>query len=40
MEDELPRSVGLQHATEEEWGKTLEVMKRHRQSENNIQLWM
>ena len=40
LKDELPRSVGAQYATGEEWRKTPERMKRWSQSENNIQLWM
>ena len=38
LKDELPRSVGTQYATGEEWRN--ERMKRWRQSKNNTQLWM
>ena len=40
LKDELPRSVGGQYATGEEWRITPERMKRQSQSKNNIQLWM
>ena len=36
LKDELPRLVGAQYATGEEWRR----MKRQSQSENNVQLWM
>ena len=36
LKDELPRSVGAQYATGEEWRKNEEM----EQSENNAQLWM
>ena len=34
LKDELPRSVGAQHATEEQW-RNNSRMKRWHQSENN-----
>jgi len=40
LKDELPRSVGAQYATGEEWKNTPERMKKQNQSENNAQLWM
>ena len=40
MKDELPRSVGAQYATGEEWRIIPERMKRWRQGKNNVQLWM
>ena len=43
MKDELPRSVGAQYVTEEEYasGETApEAMKRLSQSRNNTQCWM
>ena len=38
LKDELPKSVGAQYATGEQW--TPERMKRRSQSKNNTQLWM
>ena len=38
--DELPRSVGTQYATGEEWWNNSRKKKRWSQSKNNIQLWM
>ena len=38
--DELPKSVGAQYATGEEWRITPERMKRRSQRENNTQLCM
>jgi len=35
LKDEIPRSVGAQYATGEEWR-----MKRWSQRKNNTQLWM
>ena len=35
LKDELPRSVGAQHVTGEEWRKALEGMNRLSQSENS-----
>ena len=40
LKEELPRSVGAQYATGEEWKITPERMKRWNQSKNNTQLWM
>ena len=39
LKDELPRSVGAQYATEEEW-RNNSRMKGWSQSENKAQLWM
>ena len=39
LKDELPRLVGAQYATEEEW-RNNSRKKRWSQSKNNIQLWM
>ena len=38
LKDELPRLVGVQYATGEEWRNNFR-MKRWTQSENNTQLW-
>ena len=40
LKDELPRSVGVQYATGEEWRNNSERMKSWRQSKNDVQLWM
>ena len=40
LKDELPRSIGVQYATGDQWRKTPESMKRQRQSKNSTQLWM
>ena len=40
LKDELPRSVGAQYATGEEWRITPERMKKLSQSKNSTQLWM
>ena len=40
LTDELPRSVGAQYATREQWKIIPERMKRQNQSKNNTQLWM
>ena len=40
MKDKLPRLVGAQYATEEEWRITPERMKKLSQSKNSTQLWM
>ena len=40
LKDELPRSVGAQYATGDQWKITPERMKRWTQSKNNTQLWM
>ena len=39
LKDELPRLVGAQYATEEEW-RNNSRKKRWSQSKNNTQLWM
>ena len=38
LKDELPRSVGAQSATGEEWRNNSRKMKRWSQSKNNAQL--
>ena len=40
LKEELPRSVGVQHATGDLWKITPERMKGWSQSKNNTQLWM
>ena len=40
LKEELPRSVGAQYATGDQWKITPERMKGWSQSKNNIQLWM
>ena len=40
LKEELPRSVGAQHATGDQWEITPERMKGWSQSKNNTQLWM
>ena len=40
LKDELPRSVGAQYATGDQWRKTPERMKGWDQSKKNTQLWM
>ena len=40
LKDELPRSVGAQNATGEEWRNNSRKMKRWSQSENNTQFCM
>ena len=41
LKDELPRSVGAQYATGDQWiNRTPGRMKRWRQSKNKTQLWM
>ena len=40
LKDELPRSVGAQYATGEEWKNNSRKNERLSQSENNVQLWM
>ena len=43
LKDELPKSVGAQYATGDQWkpGEIIpETMKRQSQSKNNTQLWM
>ena len=39
LKDELPRLVGAQYATEEEW-RNNSRKKRRSQSKNTTQLWM
>ena len=40
LKDELPRSIGDQYATGDQWKITPERMKRQSQRKNNTQLWM
>ena len=40
LKDELPRSVGTQYATGDQWRITPETMKGWRQNKNDTQLWM
>ena len=40
LKDELPRAVGTQYATGEEWKITPERMKRLSQSRNKAQSWI
>ena len=40
LKDELPRSVGDQYVTGEEWRNNYRKMKRRNQSKNNTHLWM
>ena len=40
LKAELPRSVGAQYATGDQWRITPERMKGWSQSKNNTQLWM
>ena len=40
LKEELPRLVGAQYATGDQWRITPERMKRWSQSKNNTQLWM
>ena len=40
LKDELPRSVGAQYATGDQWRITPESMKGCSRSKNNTQLWM
>ena len=40
LKDELPRSVGTQYATGEEWRNNSRKMKTWNQRKNNTQLWM
>ena len=40
MKDELPRSVGAQYATGDQWKNNPERMKGWSQSKHNTQLWM
>ena len=40
LKDELPRLVGAQYVTGDQWKTIPERMKRQSQSKNNTQLWM
>ena len=40
LKEELPRSLGAQYATGDQWRITPERMKGWSQSKNNTQLWM
>ena len=40
LKDELPRSVGTQYATGDQWRNNSRRMKRWSQSKNNTQFWM
>ena len=40
LKEELPKSVGAQYATGDQWKITPERMKGWSQSKNNTQLWM
>ena len=40
LKEELPRSVGAQYATGDQWKITPERIKGWSQSKNNTQLWM
>ena len=40
LKDELPRSVGAQYATGDQWRNNSERMKGWSQSKYNTQLWM
>jgi len=40
QKDELPRLVGAQHATGEEWRNNSRKNEEMEPSENNAQLWM
>ena len=40
LKDELPRSVGAQYATGQEWRNSSRKNERLSQSENDTQLWM
>ena len=40
LKGELPRSVGAQYATGDQWRNNPERIKRWSQSKNNTQLWM
>ena len=40
LKEELPRSVGAQHATGDQWRNNSEKMKGWGQSKNNTGLWM
>ena len=40
MKDELPRSVGAQYATGEDWRNNSRKNEEMEQSKNSTQLWM
>ena len=40
LKEKLPRSVGAQYATGDQWRITPETMKGWRQNKNDTQLWM
>ena len=40
LKEELPRSVGAQYTTGDQWRNNSEKMKVWSQSKNNSQLWM
>ena len=40
LKEELPRSVGAQYATGDQWRNNSKRMKEWSQSKNNTQLWM
>ena len=40
LKDELPRLVGTEYATRNQWRNNSKRMKRQSQSKNNTQLWM
>ena len=40
LKDELPRSVGAQYATGDQWRNNSRKMKGWSQSKNNTHLWM
>ena len=40
LKEELPRSVGAQYATGDQWRNNSRKMTGWSQSKNNIQLWM
>ena len=40
LKEELPRSIGAQYATGDQWRKNSRKMKGWSQSKNNTQLWM
>ena len=40
LKDELPKSVGAQYATEDQWRTNSRKIEEMDQSKNNAQLWM
>ena len=40
LKDELPRSVGAQYTTGDQWRNNSTRLKRQSQSKNNTQLWI